>query len=153
MKTWRSTAENKRHNWEEERPYGTVTRTQYNGVRRRKNACHSVKGGVKIFDGSFVAIDANGLAVPGAKATNLIAAGRAEEYIDNSLGADGDATIRVRRGVFKWNNAATGAVTAKDMLKSCYFVDDETVTATATGSSVAGKVIGIDGSYVVVETL
>ncbi|CAH8248817.1 hypothetical protein WJ0W_006773 [Paenibacillus melissococcoides] len=29
-----------------------------------------VKGGVKIFDGSFVAIDANGLAVPGAKATN-----------------------------------------------------------------------------------
>ncbi|BFH15185.1 hypothetical protein J6TS7_49950 [Paenibacillus dendritiformis] len=112
-----------------------------------------VKGGTKIFDGALVAVDATGMAVPGAKTDKLLAAGRAEEYVDNSAGTDGEATIRVRRGVFKWNNASSGAVTAKDVLKDCYFSDDETVTSTATGSSVAGKVIGIEGSYVIVETL
>ena len=112
-----------------------------------------VKGGTIIFDGAFVAVDATGMAVPGAKATGLIAAGRAEEFVDNTLGADGDTTIKVRRGVFKWNNAASGAVTHKDILKSCYFVDDETVTATATGSSIAGKIIGLEQGSVLVETL
>lgn len=112
-----------------------------------------VKGGAKIFDGALVAVDATGMAVPGSKSDKLIAAGRAEEFVDNTAGADGEVTIRVRRGVFKWNNAATGAVTAKDVLGKCYIADDETVTSTATGASVAGKVIGLEGNYVIVETL
>lgn len=112
-----------------------------------------VKGGVKIFDGAFVAVDAGGFAVPATKTAGLTAAGRAEQYADNTQGADGAVQIIVRRGVFKWSNAASGPVTAKDVLKPCYMVDDESVTITATGSSVAGKIIGIDGDQVIVETI
>ncbi len=112
-----------------------------------------VKGGAKIYEGALVAVDANGFAVPAAKATGLTAAGRAEEFADNSQGADGAIRIRVRRGVFKWDNAQAGPVTAKDVLKSCYMNDDESVTITATGSSVAGKILGIDGDQVIVETM
>lgn len=112
-----------------------------------------VKGGVKIFDGGLVAVDANGFAIPAKTAAGLTAAGRAEQFVDNVQGADGEVQIIVRRGVFKWNNAAAGAIAAKDVLKSCYMVDDDTVTITATGSSVAGKIIGIDGDQVIVETI
>lgn len=112
-----------------------------------------VKGATVIYDGSLVAVDANGFAVPAAKATALTAAGRAEQYVDNLAGADGALTILVRRGVFRWSNASTGAVAAKDVLKSCYMNDDESVTITATGSSVAGKVLGLEDGDVIVETL
>jgi len=113
-----------------------------------------VKAGVKIFEGSLVALGADGFAIPGAKATGLLAAGRAEEYTDNTGGVDGAVTVRVRRGVFRWSNAAAaGAIKATDLLKTCYIADDETVTITATGASAAGKVIGVDADGVLVETL
>ncbi|EES73454.1 hypothetical protein POTG_01749 [Paenibacillus sp. oral taxon 786 str. D14] len=112
-----------------------------------------VKGGVKIFEGAFVAVDADGFAIPATKAPGLLAAGRAEQFADNTQGEDGDIRIVVRRGVFKWNNAASGPVTERDVLKPCYMNDDESVTITETDSSVAGKIIGIDGDQVIVETL
>jgi hypothetical protein len=112
-----------------------------------------VKGATKIFDGSLVALDANGFAVPGDNVAGLTAAGRAEEYVDNSAGADGAVKVRVRRGVFKWNNDANAPVTAKDVMKNCYILDDETVTATAVDTSVAGKVIGLEDDEVLVETI
>ena len=58
-----------------------------------------VKGATTIYQGSIVAIDANGYAIPGKKATSLKAAGRAEETVENK-GGDGDAVIRVSRGTF-----------------------------------------------------
>ena len=58
-----------------------------------------VKGKTTIFQGSIVAIDESGFAVPGTKAAGLKAAGRAEETIENG-GADGEAVVRVKRGVF-----------------------------------------------------
>lgn len=109
-----------------------------------------VKGGVKIYEGSLVALE-EGLAIPGEKAEGLIAAGRAEEYIDNTDGADGDVTIKVTRGVFKFENDVTNPVTTAELLSNCYILDDETVTALATGASVAGKVIALDDSEVIVE--
>ncbi|MEF2965662.1 hypothetical protein V3851_07455 [Paenibacillus sp. M1] len=112
-----------------------------------------VKGGVKIFDGALVALDADGFAIPGEKAPDLTAAGRAEEFVDNAAGADGAATVRVARGVFTFNNSTTGAIAQKDVLKNCYIEDDETVSVTATDSSVAGKVLGFEGSEVIVEIL
>ena len=42
-----------------------------------------VKGATTIYQGSIVAIDANGYAIPGKKATGLKAAGRAEETVEN----------------------------------------------------------------------
>lgn len=112
-----------------------------------------VKAGMKIFDGALVALDADGLAIPGKQGPDLTAAGRAEEYADNSTGTDGAITVRVTRGVFTYNNSSTGTITQKDVLSNCYIEDDETVSATATDASVAGKVLGFEGSQVIVEIL
>ena len=112
-------------------------------------------GKVCIYGGTLVALDANGNALPAKKAEGLTVIGRAEETIDNSGGTAGGATITVKRGVFKWDNdpTASNKVKAAHLMKECYVVDECTVTSSATGSSVAGKVISIDDDGVYVETL
>lgn len=112
-----------------------------------------VKANTKIFEGSIVALDSTGFAISAKKAAGLIAAGRSEEFVDNTGGADGAKLIKVRRGTFKYSNDSTAPVTEKDLLKDCYIVDDETVTITETGSSKAGKVIGLENGEVIVEIL
>lgn len=111
-----------------------------------------VKGGTTIYQGALVALDANGYAIPGKKATGLTAAGRAEETVENK-GADGEAFIRVSRGVFVFNNTATTSnkIGAARVLKPCYIEDDQTVTALATGASAAGLVVRVDEDGVAVE--
>lgn len=114
-----------------------------------------VAAGTKIFDGCLVVIGTDGYAQPATKAENLKAVGRAEEFVDNTNGADGAVTIEVRRGVFLWDNDPTTAnqITDAHVLGNCYIVDDSTVTSLATGSSVAGKVVGIYDEGIAVETL
>ena len=111
-----------------------------------------VKGGTTIYQGALVALDASGYAIPGKKAESLTAVGRAEETVANT-GADGELVIRVARGVFVFDNTATSAnkITAAHVLKPCYMEDDHTVTALATGASVAGTVIRVDDEGVAVE--
>lgn len=111
-----------------------------------------VKGSTTIFQGSIVAIDGDGLAIPGKKAAGLKAVGRAEETVENS-GSDGGAVVRVKRGVFVFDNTATAAnkLTAADVLGPCYMEDDHTVTKLATGASVAGLVVRVDDEGVAVE--
>lgn len=109
-----------------------------------------VKANTTIYQGGIVALDATGMAVPGSKAAGLTAAGRAEETVKNT-GADGDATIRVKRGVFVYGNSATNPVTTAHLLKECYLEDDCTVCSSADGSSVAGKVIRVDPDGIAVE--
>ena len=111
-----------------------------------------VKGATTIYQGSIVAIDATGYAIPGKKATGLKAAGRAEETVENK-GGDGEAVIRVARGVFVFNNTATTSnkIGAAHVLKPCYIEDDQTVTALSTGASAAGLVVRVDEDGVAVE--
>lgn len=111
-----------------------------------------VKAKATIYQGALVALDADGYAVPGKKAEGLTAAGRAEETVENS-GGDGEAVIRVLRGVFIYANTSTAAnkVTAAHVLKPCYIQDDQTVTALATGASVAGLVVRVDENGVAVD--
>jgi len=111
-----------------------------------------VKGATTIYQGSIVALNANGYAIPGATAADLTAAGRAEETVQNT-GADGAAVIKVSRGVFVFENTSTTAnkITAAHVLKDCYIEDDQTVTALSTGASVAGRVIRVDDEGVAVE--
>lgn len=111
-----------------------------------------VKGSTKIHAGSLVFSD-GGHAIPAKKATGLVALGRAEEAVDNGSGSDGDLTVLVRRGVFRWANA-TGAGAAGDAEtgKDVYALDDQTVTKTSTGASKAGKCLGVDSEGVWVET-
>lgn len=109
-----------------------------------------VKGATTIYQGAIVAVDANGYAIPGKKAASLKAAGRAEETVENK-GRDGDAVIRVSRGTFVFENSTNGKITAADVLGLCYMEDDQTVTKTGTGTSVAGLVIRVDDEGVAVE--
>ena len=82
-----------------------------------------VKGATTIYQGAIVAVDANGYAIPGKKAADLKAAGRAEETVENK-GGDGDAVIRVSRGTFVFENSTSGKITAADVLGLCYMEDD-----------------------------
>jgi hypothetical protein len=112
-----------------------------------------VAAGVKVFQGSLVALSAAGLAQPGGTASTLTAAGRAEETVDNTGGAAGAVMVTVRRGVFQFRNAAGDAITQADVNKDCFIVDDETVARTNGGNtrSIAGKVRGVDTAGVWVE--
>ena len=111
-----------------------------------------VKAKTTIYQGSIVAIGADGYAIPGKKAASLKAAGRAEETVENT-GSDGDAVVRVSRGVFVFGNSSTAAnkVGIADVLGPCYIEDDHTVTKAATGASVAGLVVRVDDEGVAVE--
>lgn len=109
-----------------------------------------VKRATTIYQGAIVAVDANGYAIPGTKAADLKAAGRAEETVENK-GGDGDAVIRVSRGTFVFENSTSGKIAAADVLGLCYMEDDQTVTKTGTGASVAGLVVRVDDEGVAVE--
>jgi len=114
---------------------------------------HPVKASSLIYAGALVALDAAGWAQPGATATGLAAAGRAEERADNSAGANGDLDVTVRRGVFRWANAAGDAVDRSHIGGTAYIVDDQTVSATDGGGaqSAAGQIIDVDSDGVWVD--
>jgi hypothetical protein len=112
-----------------------------------------VKAATTIYAGALVCLDASGWAVPGATATTLVAIGRAEEKVANS-GANGALNVKVRRGVFRFGNSASGDLIARTEIgKDCYIVDDQTVAKTNGSStrSVAGKVYDVDAIGVWVE--
>lgn len=110
-----------------------------------------VKASTKIYKGSLVVINA-GYAQPGATATGLIAIGRAKKTVDNSAGANGDLTVEVDPGIFKWNNAGGDLVVAATVGSLCYITDDNTVNLTATGKSAAGRVVQLDSDGVWVQS-
>jgi len=114
--------------------------------------------GVRLFAGGIVAINAAGYAVPGATATNIIAAGRAEQTIDNALGAAGDQKVEIRRGAFLYaNSGGADAITIADRYKDCFLVDDQTVARTNGGATRvrAGRVVRVEpaGVWVYINPL
>lgn len=116
-----------------------------------------VKGATTIHQGALVVNDA-GNAAPGRTATGLIALGIAEESVVNE-GANGAKSVTVKRGTFKFfNSAGEQEITAADIGKQCFIVDDQTVAKTdgadapdpATRSA-AGTVIDVDADGVFVR--
>lgn len=110
-----------------------------------------VAANIKIYAGALVAANATGFATPGAAAATLTYLGRADEYVDNTGGADGAKTVLVRCGkAFKFKNLGADAVTQADFGRPCYIADDETVAKTnANGArSLAGTVVGVDADGV-----
>lgn len=113
-----------------------------------------VKNGVKILQGSMVAVGADGFAVPMSTATTLRGIGRAEETVDNTNGAAGAVTVPVNVGIYAFaNSAAADAIARKDIGLPCYGVDDQTVALThATNTrSVAGTIFDVDAAGVWVD--
>jgi len=106
-----------------------------------------------IHAGSLVVLN-GGFAEPGSTDTGLIAIGRAEQSVDNSLGDAGDLTVKVRRGCFQFANSGGGeAIAAANIGSACYIVDDQTVAKTSdTGArSRAGRIMEVDSRGVWVQ--
>lgn len=106
-----------------------------------------VAASVVIYMGALVCGNATGYATPGDTATTLEAMGVAQERVDNASGANGAKTVRVRAGVFHFQNSGGGdLITRADRGKLAYIVDDQTVAKTdGTGTrSVAGRIIDVD---------
>ena len=121
--------------------------------RNGDSVAHPVAAATIIFAGSLVALDAAANAVPGSASTLFIAAGRAEQQVDNSAGAAGDVSVLVRRGIFQFKNSPGDPIYRTHIGYDAFIEDDETVASTNGGStlSVAGKVIDLDSAGVWVE--
>lgn len=107
-----------------------------------------------IYAGALVALDASGNATKGATATGLVGLGRAEEAADNAAGDAGDIEVRVRRGIFRWQNSAgEDEIDRASIGDACWIVDDHTVAKTTGGAtrSRAGIVVDVDAQGVWVD--
>ncbi len=102
-----------------------------------------VAGGELIPAGTMVCVNADGFAVSGKLATDLVYIGRANERVDNKAGHDGDVVVLVERGrMFAWDN--DGTVDQGCIGQLVYIVDNQTVSKTSTGASHAGVCLMID---------
>lgn len=105
---------------------------------------YKVKASTTIEAGKMVLLDASGDAVEAVKAANHISVGRAEETV--TAGATGDTFIRVRMGIFRWDNDVSGKSFARAQIGGqAYVEDDETVrTDSASSGVVVGRVVDVD---------
>lgn len=114
-----------------------------------------VAANAKVEAGNLGVINAAGYLEHGSAALNLKAVGRIDQSADNTGGAAGAKRVRVRRGVFKWNNSgAADQITQADLYNDCYVVNSTTVAKTNGGGtrSKAGRVVGVEADGVWVET-
>jgi hypothetical protein len=99
-------------------------------------------------NGAMVATNANGELVNAADAANLTVQGRAPQRMANAGGAAAKVkpAAKVEAGCFKWANAGANGVTAADLGKNCFVVDNQTVgkAAATVNNIVAGVVDSID---------
>lgn len=133
---------------------GAATQDRNTISRNARDFGFPVAATKKLYAGTIACLSATGFATPGAVATTLIAVGRVKEFVDNSAGADGDLTVNVERGCFRFNNsAAADAITLAQVGTNCYIVDDNTVAKTNGGAtrSVAGVIRDVDANGVWVE--
>jgi len=107
-----------------------------------------VKGGVKIFKGSLIVLDA-GYAKPAVTATGLLCAGLALQTVDNTSGSDGDLTVEQAFVVAKFANG--DSIAQADVGAAAYATDDQTVAKTSTGKSKIGTIYGVDSDGVWVK--
>ena len=113
------------------------------------NTFVTVEAGGTIYEGGMVAINSSGKAVAAAITAGYKVVGRAENA------AKSGEKVKIRRGVFGWDNDTTDAVVATDVGKPAYVVDDHTVTATADSTQgatniVAGIIKGLDENGLVI---
>ncbi len=104
-----------------------------------------VDDGDKIYAGALTCFNADGYAVPGSDAANLVFAGISREYVDNSAGLDGAKNVTVRRrGLFKMLFAT--AISQANVGDNVFIVDDQTVDLVA---NVTYKIFcGIIAAYI-----
>lgn len=118
-------------------------------IRLTKEIDHSTVGvyamaAVKIWKGAIVARNSSGYATNAGDTASTKVLGIAEETKDNSGGAAGDLTIKVR-----WNHqvnlAGDGNVTIADLGDNATVLDNQTVSdaGTTTNDIVVGEVLAV----------
>lgn len=111
-------------------------------------------GGARVLAGGMVQISAAGLAVAATATAANVTIGRAEKTADNTGGANGALSVKVRRGIFRFGNSAAGDLIARSEIgKQVFVVDDQTVAKTnnAGARPVAGICFDVDADGVWVE--
>lgn len=105
-----------------------------------------VKADEIIYQGAGVCVDSSGRVVNASEATGLVTLGvyRNSEVgtVDATGDADGDEVINgIEMGTYEFFNAADAdAITLADVRKTCYWVDNQTVSDVSTGRSAAGQI-------------
>ncbi|WP_339696062.1 hypothetical protein [Celeribacter baekdonensis] len=107
-----------------------------------------VAASTTIYNGSMIALDASGNAIPAIPAGTVMR-GVATEGVDNSGGAAGDASVPIERGPFLVAN--DGSINRTHIMTDVYVVDDNTVGA--AGTLIAGKCLDVTLAGVVVQIL
>ena len=106
-----------------------------------------VAASTTIRHGVMVGINQSGYLVEVSADPTIRVLGRSEEYVDNSAGAAGAKTCKVKRGIFGWTNSATTlAVADAHVGRLCYAVDNQTVALRNPLGTypVAGRVYDVD---------
>lgn len=101
-----------------------LNRDRATPYREGVEVAYPVAAGLKIYAVSLVCTNAHGFAAPGADTSGYRLAGVALEQVDNSGGADGAKSVRVRRhGIFEFEAASITQAMVGDPM---YAVDDHT---------------------------
>ena len=101
-----------------------------------------LKAATRIFAGTLVAVDAEGLAQPASDSADLLVKGRAAQTVDNRDGDDGDLRVTVDLGVFRYAQTGTPITRAGFPANPVAFVaDDQTVSADAGDHEVVAGLI------------
>jgi predicted secreted protein len=113
----------------------------------------TLTSGHKAFQGGRACLDTTtGKVVEASTSTTQLPIGIFAENVDaSSSGFNADSPVNVyleRELTVVWfaNDAGGGAVLAANVGSVCYMKDDQTVTITSTGASVAGRVWALDTS-------
>lgn len=108
----------------------------------------SIAATTTIFNGSLVAGNASGELRPAADVAAITVLGVAQQKMVNSTGAAAKSTpkAKVAAGCFKFKTTGANAITAADIGKNCFVLDDQTVVRAlgTVNSIVAGVVDSMD---------
>lgn len=107
----------------------------------------TLKSGQHAYQGSSLCLElATAKLVVAATGDGLVFMGFAVDEVDASLA---DKTINVDLieeivGYWYANGTSSDAVAATDVMKDCYFIDDQTVSIRAAGNPLAGRILAFD---------
>jgi hypothetical protein len=104
------------------------------------------------FAGALLVRDSSGNIKPATAAASLIPVGMCEEYALESTGVAAASDVKYRTGEFKWANSAINTLTKANIGDTVYIEDDQTVGSSASGTSPAGIMTGIESDGVWVRT-
>ena len=122
-----------------------LTANRNTPMKGRQQQSYPVEASTHIYKGSLVGLDASGYLVPMSATTGLICVGRARKEADNSTGAAGAIICPTEEGVFQWGGSGFTVTSVGALV---YALDDNNVTLTATGHSIAGVCMGFDANGV-----